>query len=354
MTAIRHRGLFTIPVTPFTAEGALDVDSLRRVIAFCVEGGAHGIVAPVNASEFTTLTPEERQTVTRTVIQENQRAGGGGRVPIVNGVGAKTTAEAVRHTKLAEDAGADAVIAMPAFDPPAGRARLLRLLRRPLRSQLPAHLHPEPRTHRHRSRPAPRHFHDRRAHGAHAQRDPQRPLHQGRERPDRLQDHPRPASSPAKTAGASWAAKPAATCWTNTAGAPAAPCPPAKAQTSTPSSGTPWTPATRRPPASSSKSSSPSSTTKPSSAPPSTRKSSTAAGSSPAPTNASPAYHGRHRPPGAGQDPRRAGPLLLHQDPHHPPRVGVPKTQMGEGGVSSLGSPSASLLGPQAPLCEAH
>jgi len=113
-----HRGLFTIPVTPFTAEGALDVDSLRRVVDFCVEGGAHGIVAPVNASEFTTLTPEERQTVTRTVIQENQRAGGGGRVPIVNGVGAKTTAEAVQHTKRAEDAGADAVIAMPAFDPP--------------------------------------------------------------------------------------------------------------------------------------------------------------------------------------------------------------------------------------------
>ncbi len=70
-----HRGLFTIPVTPFTDQGALDVESLRRLIAFCVEAGAHGIVAPVNASEFTTLTTEERETVTRTVIQENGRAG---------------------------------------------------------------------------------------------------------------------------------------------------------------------------------------------------------------------------------------------------------------------------------------
>ena len=35
MTATRHRGLFTIPVTPFTPEGALDEDSLRRVLAFC-------------------------------------------------------------------------------------------------------------------------------------------------------------------------------------------------------------------------------------------------------------------------------------------------------------------------------
>ncbi|MGI8424872.1 MAG: dihydrodipicolinate synthase family protein [Chloroflexota bacterium] len=113
-----HRGLFTIPVTPFTDDGALDVDSLRRLIGFCVEAGAHGIVAPVNASEFTTLTPEERETVTRTVVQENERAGARGRVPVVIGAGAKTTAEAVRYAKLAEEAGADAAIAMPAFDPP--------------------------------------------------------------------------------------------------------------------------------------------------------------------------------------------------------------------------------------------
>ena len=113
MTAERHRGLFTIPVTPFTEQGALDVDSLKRLIAFCVEAGAHGIVAPVNASEFTTLTPEERETVTRTVIEETHHA-----VPVVVGVGAKTTAEAVRYAKLAQDLGGDAVIAMPAYDPP--------------------------------------------------------------------------------------------------------------------------------------------------------------------------------------------------------------------------------------------
>lgn len=113
-----HRGLFTIPVTPFTDQGALDIDSLKRLIAFCVEAGAHGIVGPVNASEFTTLTPEERETVTRTIVQENERAGARGRVPVVVGVGAKTTPEAVRYAKRAQDAGANAVIAMPAFDRP--------------------------------------------------------------------------------------------------------------------------------------------------------------------------------------------------------------------------------------------
>ena len=116
-TSQRHRGLFTIPVTPFTDQGALDVDSLKRLISFCVEAGAHGIVSPVNASEFTTLTPEERDTVTRTVIEVANHA-----VPVVVGVGAKTTPEAVRYAKLTQDLGGDAVIAMPAFDPPLDEA----------------------------------------------------------------------------------------------------------------------------------------------------------------------------------------------------------------------------------------
>jgi len=118
----RHRGLFAIPVTPFAADGTLDVNSLRRVIAFCVEAGAHGIVTPVNASEFTTLSPEERRIITRVAIEENEHAGGRGRVPVVIGVGARTTAEAVGYARFAEDAGADAIIAMPAYDPPLDEA----------------------------------------------------------------------------------------------------------------------------------------------------------------------------------------------------------------------------------------
>ncbi len=101
----RHRGLFTIPVTPFTDDGALDVDSLRRLVAFCVEAGAHGIVAPVNASEFTTLSAEERHLVTRAAVEETERAGARGRVPVVIGVGARTTPEAAQFARYAEQAG---------------------------------------------------------------------------------------------------------------------------------------------------------------------------------------------------------------------------------------------------------
>jgi len=47
------RGIFTIPSTPFDDRGRLDEEGLRRIVDFCVGCGAHGIVSPVNASEFT-------------------------------------------------------------------------------------------------------------------------------------------------------------------------------------------------------------------------------------------------------------------------------------------------------------
>jgi 4-hydroxy-tetrahydrodipicolinate synthase len=116
--AARHRGLFTIPVTPFTDNGALDVDSLRRVVAFCLETGANGVVSPVNVSEFTTLSPAERETVFRTIAREIASAGAAGRVPFVAGVGAPTIEEALTYARRARDAGADAVIAMPTYATP--------------------------------------------------------------------------------------------------------------------------------------------------------------------------------------------------------------------------------------------
>ena len=47
----RFRGVFAIPVTPFTDGGSLDEVSLARCAEFIVAAGGHGIVGPVNASE---------------------------------------------------------------------------------------------------------------------------------------------------------------------------------------------------------------------------------------------------------------------------------------------------------------
>jgi dihydrodipicolinate synthase/N-acetylneuraminate lyase len=104
------RGIFTIPSTPFTDTGALDLESLRREVDFCVAAGAHGLVAPVNASEFWTLSDQERRTVAETII-----TGAGGRLPVVIGVAGGSAQVAVEFAKHAEGSGAEAVIAMPPF-----------------------------------------------------------------------------------------------------------------------------------------------------------------------------------------------------------------------------------------------
>ncbi len=106
--AKQWRGVFTIPCTPFTDTGALDLDSLRREVTFCVEAGAHGIVAPVNASEFWTLTDDERRTVAEVIVRTTD-----GRVPTVIGVAGGSAEVAVAFARHAQAIGADAVIAMP-------------------------------------------------------------------------------------------------------------------------------------------------------------------------------------------------------------------------------------------------
>ncbi|MDQ6832989.1 MAG: dihydrodipicolinate synthase family protein [Chloroflexota bacterium] len=104
------RGVFTIPVTPFDRHGAIDEDSLKNEVDWCIRAGAHGIVAPVNASESPTLLDDERKRVTRLVVETNAK-----RVPVVIGVSGVSTQASVMFTRYARQVGADAVIAMPPY-----------------------------------------------------------------------------------------------------------------------------------------------------------------------------------------------------------------------------------------------
>lgn len=106
----QFRGVYTIPVTPFTPQFAIDEESLRREVDWCVRAGAHGIVAPVNASEGPTLTDDERKLVTRIVTETTA-----GRIPVVIGVSATGVQSSIVFTCYAREVGADAVIAMPPY-----------------------------------------------------------------------------------------------------------------------------------------------------------------------------------------------------------------------------------------------
>ncbi len=104
------RGVFTIPVTPFDDRGDIDEDSLRHCVQLCVDAGAHGVIAPVNASEAPLLSEQERLRVARIVVETVDH-----RVPVVVGVSAATTGLSQMFAQHAREIGADAVMAMPPY-----------------------------------------------------------------------------------------------------------------------------------------------------------------------------------------------------------------------------------------------
>ena len=104
------RGIFTIPATPYREDWQVDWAGLDSVVAFCVGCGAHGIVWPVNASGFGTLSDEERLIGFERVVQATA-----GRAPVVLGVQGLSAEHAAMFSRRARDVGADAVIAMAPY-----------------------------------------------------------------------------------------------------------------------------------------------------------------------------------------------------------------------------------------------
>jgi len=109
-TSTQMRGVFTIPVTPFDTVGDIDEAALRRCVQFCLDAGAHGIVAPVNASEATVLSDQERLRVAAILVETVNH-----RIPVVVGVSAVTARQGAAFSRHAREIGADAVIAMPPY-----------------------------------------------------------------------------------------------------------------------------------------------------------------------------------------------------------------------------------------------
>jgi 4-hydroxy-tetrahydrodipicolinate synthase len=102
------RGIFVIVVTPFTENHELDETSLRKQIRFCIEAGAHGLVGPANASEFATLSDDERKRWIDIVVSET-----GGQVPVIAATTSGHWLPAIALSRYAQKVGADGVMAMP-------------------------------------------------------------------------------------------------------------------------------------------------------------------------------------------------------------------------------------------------
>lgn len=108
------QGSIVALVTPMEANGALDVASLKKLVEFHIEQGTDAIVAVGTTGESATLDEEEHCQVIRLVVEQ-----AAGRVPVIAGTGANSTAEAINLTRRAKEAGADAcLLVTPYYNKP--------------------------------------------------------------------------------------------------------------------------------------------------------------------------------------------------------------------------------------------
>jgi len=101
-------GVCTIALTPFTAEGELDEESIDSLSGFYVDSGVHGVTILGIMGEAHKLSDAERRRVTERYISAV-----GGRVPVVVGCSAAATKVAAERASEAEEAGAAAVMVAP-------------------------------------------------------------------------------------------------------------------------------------------------------------------------------------------------------------------------------------------------
>ena len=112
------RGVYPILVTPYDERARVDVESLQSLVEFLIGAGVHGVGVALGSEVFR-LTEKERLVVARTVVTQAR-----GRAPVVINTGGGGTELAIHYSRLAREAGADALMLMPPTLMPAGSAEV--------------------------------------------------------------------------------------------------------------------------------------------------------------------------------------------------------------------------------------
>lgn len=101
-------------VTPMQADGSVDYDALRRLIDWHIAEGTDCIGVVGTTGESPTVSVEEHCEIIRVAVEHAK-----GRVPIMAGAGANSTAEAIELSKFAKKVGADCTLqVVPYYNKP--------------------------------------------------------------------------------------------------------------------------------------------------------------------------------------------------------------------------------------------
>ena len=108
------QGSIVALVTPMEENGAVDKESLRKLVEFHIEQGTDALVAVGTTGESATLDENEHCDVIKAVVDY-----AAGKIPVIAGTGANSTTEAINLTRRAQAAGAAAcLIVTPYYNKP--------------------------------------------------------------------------------------------------------------------------------------------------------------------------------------------------------------------------------------------
>jgi 4-hydroxy-tetrahydrodipicolinate synthase len=106
--------VLTAVVTPFRADGAVDLDGFKRLCAHLVDTGSDGVVVAGTTGEAPTLTDEERLSLFAAAVESV-----GDRATVIAGTGTYSTAHSVHLTGQAHELGVDGfLVVTPYYNKP--------------------------------------------------------------------------------------------------------------------------------------------------------------------------------------------------------------------------------------------
>lgn len=106
----RYQGLFPVVPTTFTETGELDLASQKRAVDFMIDAGSDGLCILANFSEQFLLGDDERELLTRTVLDHVA-----GRVPVIVTTTHFSTRVCAARSRRAQAMGAAMVMMMPPY-----------------------------------------------------------------------------------------------------------------------------------------------------------------------------------------------------------------------------------------------
>jgi 4-hydroxy-tetrahydrodipicolinate synthase len=108
MGCVKLHGIIAATVLPMTEAFEIDEAALRSYVARLLDEGVHGLAVNVDTGEGPHLTHDEKLRVLGVVTEVV-----GGRVPVISGLGAAHTAQAIAWARDLRAAGADALLVFP-------------------------------------------------------------------------------------------------------------------------------------------------------------------------------------------------------------------------------------------------